>query len=552
MKINKGKIAGLNGRFKGKGGKKWVVAGALVLVALVAAAVLWPKPDAPMAGAQMMVAEVVRGTLSESITGTGSLAALERKTVNSESTGTVSAIYVTEGDRVQKGDLLMTLDSSTQDLNISSSELNLQLEQKSLNDLYEEKSNLYVYAPASGLLSGTLPAVDQSVKSGSTLATITDQSKLQVTAEFVLYPSTPIKLGDTVEFFITEYLQYVYGEVTTVSSSPISGGSTVNYKVVVTLQNPGLLTADAQFAMFLANDYGRFSPTTLGSLSYVSPTNIEIKTDGTLQEIYVSDGEWVEQGQLLAIIVSDTLDDKINSAEIKLQQSRNSLEELYEKKNARTITAPISGTVLSVGVTEGEEVTEQTSSLVTIAYLDAMEVTLSVDELDILAVEKGMAATITSDALPGRTFDAYVSDIALEGTAYSGVAAFDVTLQIDEPGDLRSGMSVNIAILTTQVEDVLLVPLAAITQQGNEYWVTLMDESGGESVRQPVEVGAVSSDRAQIVSGLEEGQRVVYQSFTAAANAETEDSGQGMTGGMPGMGGMGGMPGGGMPTGGMR
>ena len=533
--------------------------GVVVLVLMVViVAVVWaliPEAAEPVSGAEAITVPVLRGDLNESITGSGSVTAAERKEVNSESTGTISALYVSEGQFVEKGDLLMTLNSASNDVSIRQSELNLQLAQKTLNDLYDRKDKLYIYAPAAGQISGTLPSVDQSVKNGSTFATITDQGSFQIAAEFTLHENQPIEIGQTVELFIQEYFQSIYGKVSNVSSSAISNSSNRRYQVMVQVENPGLLTTEDTFTMTLVNQYGRFSPASCSGLNYADPTAVEYQTDGTIVSLYVSDQEWVTQGQLLAVMKSSSLDDEINTQAIKVEQNRLDVEKLYDDLDSRTLYAPIAGTVVSLGVTEGEEVTDRSSALVTLAYLEAMTVVISVDELDILSVQTGMEAVVTSDAIPGKSFSAYVSEIALEGSSSSGVATFEVTLQIDEPGQLRSGMTVNTEIITTNRENVLLVPLAALTQEGPNHYVTLANADGSEGERRLVKVGAVNSVMAEIIEGLEEGQHIIYQEYHGTFNSNNAEmrtnmvmignGGATMSRGIPSSGGTGG-PGGGV------
>lgn len=65
-----------------------------------------------------------------------------------------------------------------------------------------------------------------------------------------------------------------------------------------------------------------------------------------------------------------------------------------------------------------------------------LEMTLNVDELDILTIKEGQKATITADAVSGQTFEGVVTSISKAGTTTGGTTTYPVTIRIDEMGDL--------------------------------------------------------------------------------------------------------------------
>ena len=85
--------------------------------------------------------------------------------------------------------------------------------------------------------------------------------------------------------------------------------------------------------------------------------------------------------------------------------------------------------------------------MISISCLSTLQVTIPVDELDILKVEKGQKAIISSSAISDQIFTAQVADIAAEGSSNARVSTFDVLLQLDNPGALKAGMNVNAEII---------------------------------------------------------------------------------------------------------
>lgn len=104
-----------------------------------------------------------------------------------------------------------------------------------------------------------------------------------------------------------------------------------------------------------------------------------------------------------------------------------------------TITAPISGTIISKDVKVGDTVGTSTATADTMCVIYDMsylEMTLNVDELDILNIKEGQKATITADAVSGQTFEGVVTSISKAGTTTGGTTTYPVTIRIDEMGDL--------------------------------------------------------------------------------------------------------------------
>ena len=185
--------------------------------------------------------------------------------------------------------------------------------------------------------------------------------------------------------------------------------------------------------------------------------------------------------------------------------------------------------------------------------LSYLEMTLDVDELDILDIQVGQKAEITADAISDRTFEGVVTSISSAGTT-----TYPVTIRIDDTGSLMPGMNATAVIDIASAEDALSVPNAAIVR-GNYVLVTESSPSAANAdpgmkapdgyVYVKVTTG-VSDDYIAVTSGLEEGDTIAYDSSTASQSSSDDQNGF-PGGGMPGGGGMsGGRGGGGAPGGG--
>jgi multidrug efflux pump subunit AcrA (membrane-fusion protein) len=148
-----------------------------------------------------------------------------------------------------------------------------------------------------------------------------------------------------------------------------------------------------------------------------------------------------------------------------------------------------------------------------------------------------------------------VASVGLLATTSSGVSSFPVVIDVTgSPSGLYGGSSATVAIITQQLQNVIVVPTNAITYSGNTQTVSL--DSSGNKVTRAVGIGVASGGETQVTSGLSVGDKiyVTQVTFRGAARPGAGGSGAGLFGGT-GSGGFrggagGGFPGGGAPSGG--
>ncbi|MCL2689243.1 MAG: efflux RND transporter periplasmic adaptor subunit [Chitinispirillia bacterium] len=145
------------------------------------------------------------------------------------------------------------------------------------------------------------------------------------------------------------------------------------------------------------------------------------------------------------------------------------------------------GTLLSVG-----------SPIVTIVGLDTVFVELAVSERDYQSIKQGKTAVVTTDAIPGRSFDAVVHRVAPFFQAASRTAVAEIALRNDSRL-LKPGMFARINIKLNEDESARVVPSAALVEREGRFSVFVVGDSA--KVRSvPVEVGINDGRYAQILS----------------------------------------------------
>lgn len=215
------------------------------------------------------------------------------------------------------------------------------------------------------------------------------------------------------------------------------------------------------------------------------------------------------------------------------------------------ITAPVAGTLTSLQVVSGDRLTDGKVVAHITNYHDLQSV-IQVDELDILKIKPGETADIKVNAIPDHAYTGKVTAVANEGTVTNGVSNFNVTVHIDNPDNLKVGMTTEANILTDSKDNVLYVPIEAVHSRGGQKFVlipqTSADGTQTTAVQRTVQTGIHNENYVEITQGLQEGDSVELPAVTPASSSNAQgfkNGGNGMFGGMGGMNRMSGGGGGG-------
>ena len=190
------------------------------------------------------------------------------------------------------------------------------------------------------------------------------------------------------------------------------------------------------------------------------------------------------------------------------------------------ILAPFDGTVVSVGIKKNDVLsTQDYSSGGAIQLVDTTAIKFQglVDEIDILKVKRGQKAMISVDAVPDKEFAGTVSFISPYGTTEtSSVVKFAVTIQLDPTDvELKGGLTATADIAIYDVQNVLLVPLSAVTTTSEGSFVTIVNEVTGQQEKRQVVLGKQNFQFAEVLAGLKEGDQVIIEEKGAGAPVTT-------------------------------
>ena len=313
-----------------------------------------------------------------------------------------------------------------------------------------------------------------------------------------------------------------------------------------------------------------------GTISPVDSVEVSPKITARISQVLVKENDHVTAGQTVAILDGKDFEAQRDQAQYKVTNTKveyERAEQLYnlgagtkqdldtakfnydtalstlseaESDVAETvITAPMDGVVVGEPKTVGTMAVQgnsNTTGIILIADTANKQILAQVDETYIGKVQVGQEATFTVDAYTDRTFTARVTKISQTDTSNTwdtnsstsssssssssssaSVIYYYVTLDVNDPDDvLKLGMTARVDITTSEKQDALVVPIAALkTNDSGSYVVRVNDDGTTEQV--PVKTGIYSSDYVEILSGLTEGDKVSI-TYTATKSSSSSSS----------------------------
>ena len=485
--------------------------------------------------------------ITRSLTASGTLEPADSYTVSTLVDGEILSDTFEEGDLVEKGQLLYTLDSSDASSALTQSRNSYTQAQNNYDQAVKHK---YPTADMSGTVSEVYVRNGDTVNAGTALLKIVGDNSIYIDFMFSYADSGDFYVGQSATIFINGFAGTLQGTVQQVSqSSTASGNAAGSGRELTTVRvkaaNPGLVTEDYTASAVI----GSYSSYGSAYVKVSESSTVTAETSGKVSGLNLLAGDTVSKGDRVCTITGDSVDNAIENARISVSNAGSSLENAQDRLSDYEVTAPISGTVVTKSAKAGDKIEGGSSgTLCTIYDLTYLEMTMNIDELDISDVAVGQTVEVTADAVEGKTYTGVVTRVSVAGVTSGGITAYPVTVRIDETDGLLPGMNVDAEIVIEESRDTLAIPCGALNRgdtvlitAGSPGAVNALDQEAPEGyVYVEVETGVSDGSYIEATSGLQEGDTVAYIQVSSSG-----DSGM-MMGGMPG-----GMPGSGMPSGGM-
>lgn len=462
----------------------WVISAIAILVVGSAAAWTFLKPEGDngveVAEPQTSTTSVVRGSLTLSTTGTGTLVAGDTMDLSFATSGTVAEINVEVGDVVSEGDVLAVLDDlDLLQVEIDSKQLDLTAAQKTVQDLYDNSAiNLAEARLALAQAKGAYVDTEKNI----------------------VYAGAGRCPQETTEQYYYEYL-YAQRDVNEWESYLNSGTSGYGEDYILTKLTPLRETRDDAY---------------LNWQYCQSYTELEAETSQAAAELAEAELELAqaEYDDLLAVSGLDP--DELAIAEAELTNAQLQLLIAENALAGATIIAPMDGTVMEIAGDVGD--TADTSTFITLADMERPNLEIYIDETEMNLMQTGNKVSVVFDAIPDRIFEGIVTQVE---PMLATVSNYDVVQGLVNLNDTQTsagrslllGMGAEVELVAGEAENVLLIAVDALFNiEGNKAMVWVENADGSFTSRS-IEIGLMDYYQAEVISGLKQGDTVSLESI---------------------------------------
>ena len=219
-----------------------------------------------------------------------------------------------------------------------------------------------------------------------------------------------------------------------------------------------------------------------------------------------------------------------NEAEKTEEKQLERLEKLKVQLTLCKIFAPHDGMVVyarensryssNTEIAEGVAV-RQRQEIITLPDLSQMQVKTQIHEAVLDQIRAGLPVTVKIDAFPNRTYDGIVHSVAVVPTSsyYTSVKTYDCVIRIVERVEnLKPGMTAVVDIHVERVQDVLSIPVQAVAQVKKDTWCYVHSDEGVE--RRLIKLGRSNDKFVHVLEGLSAGDRVILNTDAIFDDAE--------------------------------
>ena len=456
--------------------------------------------------------------VTNTLSGTGILNPANTYNVKSLVAGKVLTSTAEEGDIVEEGDVLYTVDSSDATTKAEQASIALQQAQRSYDKTVDRQ---YVRAEVAGVVSTLKVAKGDEVTSGQEVAVIRDSSKMLLNLLFPAADAANFSVGQSADVVLDGTFETLKGTITAVTGTDeLSTGNLLVRTVTIRVNNAGGLTT-AQAATASVNGVSSIASATF---AYQAERTLTAQASGTVSAINVQEGGAVSKGDIIIELTGDELTESIQSASESLRSAEISMQNQQDNMSNYTITSPISGTIIEKDAKQGDALTSG-STLCVIYDLSYLEMVINVDELQIGALSVGQKVQLTADAVTDKTYVGTVTRVSMKGSSSGGTTTYPITIRIDNTDGLRPGMNANAEIVVAEANNALVVPNAAVIR-GGYVLVSKKSPSAANAVEDmdapdgyvyvKVETGVSDDSYTEIKSGLQEDDTVAYDTSSVS------------------------------------
>ena len=472
--------------------RSWIVSGVAAMAVVIAVILLYTglsKGESDVSVEEFRAVAVSEGEIKTTISGSGTLSALEQTTATAAGDGRVEAVLKAPGETVAAGEPVLRLTSETIKSELDTLYVQFAAVQNQLAGTTHDRTNLNVTAPRAGIVKDIRAAAGDAAESFGYLCVIATDGKMKLT----------IDASEGLTAY-REVIVDVDGTKTKATVVSVSDG-----KADILFEDAGYACgtpASAETAEGEALGSGRIE---VSDHVIVRAASDVYKRQGCIDAVLVTENQKVAKGEKLFTLRAGAPTSAYETRKAKETELRKQIETL---EDALTITSDFDGILAELSVQAGDEVAEG-DALCVFTRTDGYTLQLSIDELDLASVQLGQAVEITLDALEGQSFSGRVTNLSYAGSG-SYVTTYTATITTEPIAGAYPGMSASAEITTATSGTSLIVPVGAVRYENGQAYVLRAPETALEGERVPAEqVDEASLEHVSVTTGMSDGTYLV-------------------------------------------
>ena len=517
------------------------------------------------------LAEVVKGAISQEVSETGQVEKGDKISLNFKNSGRIENIFVEVGENVKAGESLAKLETSELSIQLQEAKANLSLTQAKLDKLLagSTKEEIQIYETAVENAEISLSNAQVDLKNAEQNYTDTETSGEETlkqaqddalnvldaaylesydakntiaalqTTYFLIYDQEGVEIRNSKEkietsvsqisFYINEAkadstqenidlaLSETKEEMSNISDEieavqEICEGPDYREEVSST-HKTSLGTHRTSINTAITNITS--SQQTISSAELTNEINLntaQTSIDSAQNAVNTAEGSLKSAQDSLAQIKATPRQEDVDLYQAQVDQAQAQVKILENKIAQAYLRSPVNGQIIEIKKRIGE-LAQATPQDVVIVFLpdDPFKIEVDIYEEDVVKIKIDNPVDVSLIAFPGQLFKGKVISIDPAEKLIDGVVYYKVIIALEELLEgVKPGMTADLIIKTALKEDVLIIPEEAVQNKDDKTIVEVL--KNGDIEEREVEIGLEGSDdMVEVVSGLEEGEKVILK-----------------------------------------
>ncbi len=429
------------------------------------------------------------------------------KSDNGEVVGTVAGKIikdnVKEGNMVNKGELLYTIDTSSIQEEMADVSQEIKVLQEEYDNLKKELGSKNVIVDINGIVESIDVSVGDEIRKGDTVAKVLNTDKMMVT----------VQLDEEKEYLINDL--YVRKSIKLIVNNKETDGvisQVSGNEFSVLFNRVGNEKEGDKAKTSLTGDKEYL-------ITYYDEVSITSLVSGKVASIGFTNNSTISKGSIL-LSTSNSSSSELTAKEKELSNKKRELNKLSKSIDDASVYAPIKGIITSKKVKVNDSY-DGNSTMCVISGNQEYYTTMEVSEDEIKNIEEGMKVKIKSKLLD-KELEGEISKISYNPTGQDEMYVYDsdnslsyypvtITIKDTNEQEIFNGMHVSLKIVLFEKKNILVVPSDAILE--GEYVYKVTKEKPLEYEKVYVKVGVSDNENVEVINGLEEDDEVILYSY---------------------------------------